>query len=73
MIKSHWLELPISRTNFHGPKDVRGIEVWLYFKGIFTVIFLFLNIATYTFYNLKEIETQTESAQNIVIKDWKKI
>ena len=30
MIKSHWLELPISRTNFHGPKDVRAIEVWLY-------------------------------------------
>ena len=27
MIKSHWLELPISRTNFHGPKDVRAIEV----------------------------------------------
>ena len=30
MIKSHLLELPISRTNFHGPKDVRVIEVWLY-------------------------------------------
>ena len=30
MIKSHWLQLPISRTNFHGPKDVRAIEVWLY-------------------------------------------
>ena len=29
MIKSHWLELPISRTYFHGPKDVRAIEVWL--------------------------------------------
>ena len=26
MIKSHLLELPISRTNFHGPKDVRAIE-----------------------------------------------
>ena len=32
IIKSHWLELPISRTNFHGPKDVRAIEVWLYFS-----------------------------------------
>ena len=30
MIESHWLELPISRTNFHGPKDNRAIEVWLY-------------------------------------------
>ena len=25
-----WLELPMSRTNFHGPKDVRAIEVLLY-------------------------------------------
>ena len=23
MINLHWLELPMSRTNFHGPKDVR--------------------------------------------------
>ena len=29
MIKSHWLELPNTRTNFHGPKDVRATEVWL--------------------------------------------
>ena len=27
MINSQWLELPISRTIFHGPKDVRAIEV----------------------------------------------
>ena len=26
-----WLELPMSRTNFHGPEDVRAIEVRLYF------------------------------------------
>ena len=26
----HWLEQPLSRTNFHGPKDVRAIEVRLY-------------------------------------------
>ena len=30
MINPQWLELPISRTNFHGPKDVRAIEVPLY-------------------------------------------
>ena len=29
MINPQWLELPIARTNFHGPKDVRAIEVWL--------------------------------------------
>ena len=28
MINPLWLELPISRTNFYGPKDVRAIEVF---------------------------------------------
>ena len=37
MINPQWLELPMSRTNFHGPKDVRAIEVRLY---VFTVIVL---------------------------------
>ena len=27
IINPHWLELPMSRTNFHGPKGVRAIEV----------------------------------------------
>ena len=30
MINLHWLELPIARTIFHGPKGVRAIEVRLY-------------------------------------------
>ena len=30
MINPQWLELPMSRTNFHGPKDVQAIEVRLY-------------------------------------------
>ena len=30
MINIHWLELPMSRTNFYGPKDIPAIEVWLY-------------------------------------------
>ena len=30
MINPKWLEQPMSRTNFHGPKDVRAIEVRLY-------------------------------------------
>ena len=29
MINPQWLELPISRTNFHGPSDIRAIEVRL--------------------------------------------
>ena len=30
MINLHWLELPMARTIFHGPKGVRAIEVRLY-------------------------------------------
>ena len=29
MINRQWLELLMSRTIFHGSKDVRAIEVWL--------------------------------------------
>ena len=32
MIQSQWLKPSIFRTNFHGPKDVLAIEVWLYVK-----------------------------------------
>ena len=30
MINPQWFELPLSRTNFYGPKDVRAIEVRLF-------------------------------------------
>ena len=30
MINPQWLELPMSRTNFHGSNDVQAIEVRLY-------------------------------------------
>ena len=33
-INPQWLELPVSRTNFHSPKDVRAIEVPLYMLRI---------------------------------------
>ena len=39
MINIHWLELPMARTIFHGPKGVRAIEVRLYL-GIFKRNFL---------------------------------
>ena len=35
MINPQWLELPMPRTNFHGPKDVRAIEVRLYSVVLF--------------------------------------
>ena len=30
-----WLELPLARTIFHGPKLVRAIEVLMYFKILY--------------------------------------
>ena len=33
MISAQWLELPISRINFHSPKDVRATEVRLYVQN----------------------------------------
>ena len=40
MINPQWLEQLISPTNFHGPKDVQAIEVWLdvLWKGSFLEI-----------------------------------
>ena len=34
MINPEWLELPMSRTIFYGPKDVRAIEIRLYILRI---------------------------------------
>ena len=44
MINPHWLELPMSQINFHGPKDVRATEVLLYLKSSFICVvpYLFL-------------------------------
>ena len=30
MFNPQWLDLPVSNTNFHGPKDVRAIDIHLY-------------------------------------------
>ena len=40
MINPQWLEVSMSRTNFHRPRDVRAIEVRLYIQkgGKITVI-----------------------------------
>ena len=38
MINPKWLELPMSRTIFYGPKVVRAIEVRLYYAN-FLVLF----------------------------------
>ena len=45
MINPQWLELPMARTIFYGPKDVRAIEVRLYmtydlyFQGHLYILF----------------------------------
>ena len=33
MINTYYLELPLSRTSFHGSKDVPAIEIRLYVAG----------------------------------------
>ena len=38
MINPQWLKLPMPRTNFHGPKDVRAIEVRLYLAGLILLV-----------------------------------
>ena len=48
MINPQWLELPMSRTIFYGPKDVRAIEVRLYIhkrgtRSLLIKLKLFLN------------------------------
>ena len=37
MFNPQWLELPMSRMNFHGPKDFRAIEVLLWNESIHIV------------------------------------
>ena len=32
MINPQWLELPMSRTDFYGPKDVWAIDIQMYIK-----------------------------------------
>ena len=39
IINPQWLEPPMSRTIFYGPKDVRAIEVRLYLKETMVVYF----------------------------------
>ena len=53
MINPQWLELPISRTNLCGPKDVRANEVWLYSKGVKYVYLLFICTASCTTHTLR--------------------
>ena len=47
MINPQWLELPMSRTNFLGPRDVRAIEVQLY--NILTPPLLNVTISHYSY------------------------
>ena len=38
MINPQWLELPMSRTNFHGSKVVRAIEVRLHIMAHYSFV-----------------------------------
>ena len=55
MINPQWLKLRMSRTNFHGPKDVRTIEVQLYIHSFwpdYTTCSSYLHIYTMYLYTL---------------------
>ena len=55
MINPQWIELPMSRTNFHGPKDVRAMEVRLYacvFYRILNFFILFFFFQIFHIFNL---------------------
>ena len=62
MINPQWLELPISRTNFHSPKDVRVIEVWLYRENNYGI--LFFRFAYIVFDSPEALEEQIKSKQD---------
>ena len=40
MINPQWLELPMSRINFHGPKDVRVTELLLYIVNLDLIVWV---------------------------------
>ena len=77
MINPWWLELPISQTNVHGPKDVRDIDVRLY-EGVSTNNQLipfpmdrdghdFHALFQYMFYTLVQNCTRIESFFNKIL------
>ena len=45
-VNLQWLELPMSRKNCHGPKDVLAIEIGLY-TGNFSIITLYIQDKKY--------------------------
>ena len=50
LINPHLLELVLSRTNFHGPKGVRAIEVRLYPEDHFIQMIFIDSVIIYKFY-----------------------
>ena len=50
VLNPQWLERPMSRTNFHRPKDVRAIEDRLYTRVLQKVLSLRSDYFSATFY-----------------------
>ena len=63
MINPQWLELPMSRTIFQGPKNVRAIEIQLYRltgpEYIYAQLFIMLIIVKFYGIITKTIEAST--------------
>ena len=79
MINPQWLELPMSRMNFHGPKDIRAIEVstvdqiHLSNQGLFAgklTVLIFLEENICCGYSLEEIwwGASNENPQHVIFK-----
>ena len=60
MINAHWLELPLSRTNFHGPKSVRVIEVLLYNSGLTWVYSYLCSHSITSFYIISSVQVKVQ-------------
>ena len=66
LINLHRLELPMARTLFHGPKDVRAIEVRLYLDWL-------MEKDSPTFYLIQRIKKKQQNgmcAQRRLRSDW---
>ena len=63
MINRQWLELPMSRTNLHGPKDVHVIEVRLCIAETVSRLVGYFITKTRLFKYIENFTTKNENFQ----------
>ena len=69
MINPQWLELPMFRTNFHGPKDVRAIEIRLYSNLILNLTYIdsYVTFMRSRIYNLMSPSSGSLIVRNMLL------